>query len=323
MLRYIKTSLFIIVITVFTNTCFSQEGNYLLQNKDVFGKRLKIHMLNDCNPAINQLSNDTGHTLGCIYEFNFFNKKKPFFYEIALESNLYTKDANIEYKDAEGRTISAQYFTEISSVNFTINKYLERKKIFIDLKTYLGIYNREKAIYGMTLYMQGGKDGKGGYHKLLDDNPGQENIETGKLRPLIYIEPGIKKYFIGKVVTKHDNAFIYFHAGTKLGYPFKGMSVFANAYGELPIMQLSYNKTNIFKVNFCYQHELALHTDGLMYIPEIGVELSALFLSLGYTSNFFYGKRNVSMTNYIDNEQIMRLYLKIKMFDMFIKRQKS
>jgi hypothetical protein len=317
--KLLNILVFIFLIIILQQPVFSQEEHYMAKYNDVFGKYAKISMLNDYNPVIGQKSNDSGHTLGVIGSYRFSKPKKNYFFEFAIESNLYTEYVNTSYINSEGREIDPQYFTEISSFNFAINRYFESKRIFIDLQTYIGIYNKEKPIPGMTLFLQGGPDGKGGYHSIINNSPGQDNIPTGGQSILFYMEPGLKKYFIGKVFDTHDNAFLEIHANAKLGFPYEGMSANINVNSEMPLTQIISNNANIYKFTICYRHRLSLHKDGLCYIPEIGAQVSVLFLTFGYTSNYYFGKRNISMVNYIDDERMMRIYIKIKLFDMFFK----
>jgi hypothetical protein len=320
MTSYIKDlSLIILFISLSYSPVFSQEENYLSKYEDVFGRYAKITLLNDANPVLNQTSRDYGHTLGVVAEYSFSKPENRTFYEFAVESNLYTDRVNQGYYNNVGRKINPQYFTEISSFNFTLNRYLRDKRTFLNLKTYLGVYNRKKPIPGMALFLQGGSDGKGGYHGLLKDNAGQDNIPTGKQSLLLFLEPSLKKYFIGNIFTKNDNAFLKIHSGVKLGFPFEGMNAFININSELPVIQIVSKNTNIFKLTLTYQHELTLHRDGILYKPELGAEASLLFLTMGYTSNFYFGDRNISMVKYFDDDRMMRLYIKIKLFDMLFK----
>jgi hypothetical protein len=308
-------ALIFLIIGLLSNPVFSQkqEECYISKYNDVFDKNAKITMLNDVNPILNQKSDDFGYTLGVIGSYRFVKPEKNSFYEFELESHLYTKPAFSSYINQDGRRIYSQYFTEISSFNFTINQYLEKSSFFIDLKTYVGIYNKKKAILGGGLFLQGGSDGKGGYHALLENNPGQDNISLGGQSILFYIEPGLKKYFIAKVFSKNDNAFLEIHPNIKLGFPIQGISASVNVNSELPIMQFISKENNIFKLTLCYRHKLSMHRDGLSYIPELGVQASLLSLTLGYTSNFYFGNRNISMLNHIDDERMMRLYIKIEL----------
>lgn len=310
---FIVLALTLLIFGPAIESCFSQkqEECYISRYNDVFNSYTKITMLNDVNPILNQKSDDFGYTLGVIAYYRFIKPDNNTFYEFALESHLYTKRASPGYINQDGRKIDPQYFTEISNFNFTVNKYVEKSNFFIDLKTYVGIYNKKKAIFGGALFLQGGWDGKGGYHALLKHNPGEDNIATGGQSLLFYIEPGLKKYFIGKVFKKFDNAFLVIHANVKLGFPVQGMSASINVNSELPILQFKSKEHNIFKLTFLYRHELSLHREGLSYIPELGIQASLFFFTLGYTSNFYFGHRNISMLNYLDDEKMMRLYIKI------------
>ena len=90
----------ILIIIIFTSPVFSQKKDESLnfsRNKNIFGRSVKITMLNDVNPVLLQKSNDTGFTLGTIIYFRFLSAPKKMVYELSLNSELYTQYPDKSY----------------------------------------------------------------------------------------------------------------------------------------------------------------------------------------------------------------------------------
>ena len=281
-------------------------------NKNVLGSFYKFTMVNDYNPALKQMSNDEGYTLGVFHEVRIQQPKIPRFFDIALISDLYTYYSEESYED-NGRRIDPQEFTEISALKVSYNKYIAKKRLFLSLETGFGLRNKKQAIKGLALFMQGGIDGRGGYHGLLEGHVGQDNIRTGDTKPFVFIAPSVIKHFmLTRYKINKDQAYIQTQAGFSLGTSQIKSKIFVAYNSELPILQLNIAKYRAFKTSIRARGEFLLHSDGFQYKPEIGVEVSILFFTIGYTSIFYIGQHQKSIINYYDNESSMRGYIRFR-----------
>lgn len=164
-------------------------------SKNIIDSYYQLTMINDLNPLLGLISNDEGYTIGISHNFRILHNKKQRFYDFALSSDLFT---DYHYNDGyaqDGKWIVPQSFTEINTLQISINQYIKRKKLFAAVAIGTGVRNKNHAIPGFALYLQGGKDGKGGYHSTLSMHA-NENLVTGEIKPFVYLAPSIRKQFI-------------------------------------------------------------------------------------------------------------------------------
>jgi hypothetical protein len=175
-----------------------------------------------------------------------------------------------------------------------------------------GINNKSNPIWGLSLYMQGGKDGLGGYHALLDNNPGQENISTGKIQPIFFLSPSIiKHYSLASKDTIKSKPYFEIQSGFRLGTNLIGSNIFVMSKLDIPLVQFHYQRFDLFMLSLIMQNEITLCRDGFLSLPELGTEIRLSFLTVGFTSIFTWGHQNISVLKYVDNDILMRGYLTI------------
>jgi hypothetical protein len=268
-------------------------------------------MINDYNPFFDKYTNDEGYTLGV----DFFNrikiKNSSNYYDIELKSDLYTKYKRDLMYEIGNRKIYPQYFVEISILNFQYQYFIQKYKCFLSLGGGLGINNKNEPLWGLALYLQGGKDGKGGYHALIN-NQGEDNLPTGNIEPLFFISPSVIKYIsIESENLIKNKPYLELQTGFRLGTKQIGSNIFLNTKLDIPIVQFNYKRNNLFLLSLILQNNLIYHQDGFLLLPEFGSEVQLSFITVGFTSIFIIGNQNVSVEKYDDNETLMRGYIKI------------
>jgi len=309
--------LFFLYLFIPTFFSFSQkiqitdDLNYSTIHKNINHSFLKMEMMNDFNPIFNRRPSDDNFTLGESIFLRINNISATNYLDLSFKSNLYTdyqKDKNYMLGN---RLIQPQYFVEISQFSVHYQYFLPKYKFFISIGGGVGINNKDKAIEGLALFMQGGKDGKGGYHALLNNNPGQDNISSGNIETLYFISPSlIKNIDINCCNNFKNKPFLQLQTGFTLGNKEIGSNLFFNTKMNLPLVQFIQNERNIFLLSLILQNEILYHSDGLQLSPEFGLETQLSFLTVGFASIFNLGNQNISLYKYVENVPLMRVYLK-------------
>ncbi len=286
----------------------TELGNYTYINHSF----CRVEMINDYNPIFTPRTNDDGYTLGMSVFTRIKNKNSPNFFDLQLRSDLYTQYLWSNAYQLGSRSIIPQNFVEISYLNFQYQYYLKDYKCYLSLGGGFGINNKKTAIFPLSLYLQGGIDGKGGYHELIHNNHGEDNVLTGGIEPLFFISPSvIKQFLIESENSTLNKPNIELQSGFRLGNYQIGNSVFFKTKVDIPLVQLIYKQSNLLLLSLLIRNELSYTQDGISDLPEFGSELELSFLTVGFTSIFNLGKQNISTIKYADNETLMRLYLQI------------
>ncbi len=289
----------------------TDDFNYFTTHKNINHSFTKIEMMNDFNPIYSKHTNDDGYTLGVSIFSRVKSKNSPNFIDIDLRSDLYTQYQRDKIYNIGTRQIFPQNFVEKSYLNIQYQYFIPTHNLFLSMGGGIGINNQKNAINGLALYFQGGVDGKGGYHALLNNNPGTENLATGNIDPLFFINPSIIKQFSFNYINNtFSKPYIELQPGFRLGTKNIGNAIFFNTKIEVPLTQLVYKQSNIFLFNLLLQNQLIYHTNGFLMLPEYGAEVQLSVLSLGFTSIFTLGKQEIDTYKYLDKEVLMRLYLK-------------
>lgn len=290
----------------------SDSLNYSSVYKNIIHSYSKIGMKNDYNPILNKHCDDEGNTLELFMFTRIKNRKSYNYFDIEYRSGLCTRYLREDQYKIGNRTIYPQYFVEISYLNFHYQYFLKRYNCFLSVGGGAGINNKSKPIWGLSLYMQGGDDGLGGYHDLLDNNPGQENISTGKVQPFFFLSLSIiKHYSIVSTDTIKNKPFLEIQSGLRLGTDLLGSNIFFKSEFDIPLVQFHYQRFNLFMLSLIMQNEITLCRDGFLSLPELGTEIRLSFLTVGFTSIFILGHQNISVLKYVDNDILMRGYLTI------------
>lgn len=286
--------------------------DYKTIHKNINHQFFKIEMMNDFNPFFNSHPTDDNYTLGESIFLRLKKKLSPDYLDVAIKSDLYTdyqKDKN--YMNGI-RLIQPQYFIEISYTSIYYQHFIPKYKCFISVGGGIGVNNKKKSIGGLALYMQGGKDGKGGYHGLLNNNPGQDNLPSGNIDPLFFFSPSVTKYYsINSLNNLKNKPYLKLQTGIRIGNKQIGSNAFLHTKADLPIVQFIHKQSNIFLLTLILQNDITYHNNGFLLTPEFGLENQFYFLTLGFTSIFNIGKQNISIYKYVDNVPLMRLYLNL------------
>jgi hypothetical protein len=285
---------------------------YFTTHKSINHSFSKIEMINDYNPIFTPGTNDEGYTLGMSLFTRIKSKTSYNYFDVKFQSDLYT-DYQRDLTYYLGiRKIIPQYFTEISYFSFNYQYFFEKHKCFLSLGTGLGINNKKRPIYGLSLYIQGGEDGLQGYHGLLENNNGQENLPTGDINALYFFKASIIKHFsIATNDLLKNKPYLEFEPGFRLGNKQIGSNLFFKAKIDFPIFQFNYNNSNLFLFSLLVQNDLSYSKYGFYTQPEFGAEVKLSFLSVGFTSIFNFGKPDIFVVKYYDKETLMRGYLKV------------
>ncbi len=280
-------------------------------SKNIIYPYYQLTYINDLNPVLGQISNDDGYTFGYAHRLRILANDKQRFYDLSISSDLYTQYLYKQGYSQEGKWIIPQNFTEINTISFSFNQYIESKKLFAGLEIGSGIRNKNHPIWGFALYLQGGEDGLGGYHSNLEMHA-NENLATGEIKPFIYLTPSIRKLFVHENKNEYKDPFyIDLHTGFSLGTSQIKSSAFLNVFSELPIFQLVNTRRSTFKVSGLFNNLLFAHSSGVQYNPEIGLEFEIFFVSIGYSSIFYFGQQNEKVIDYYDYESSMRGYVRM------------
>lgn len=279
--------------------------------KKVLYPYYQLTFINDLNPALGLISNDEGYTLGIHHRLRIVQNSRQRFYDVKLTSDLFTDYLYHGGYSDQGKWIVPEEFTEINTLSFSFNQYIDNKKIFAGIEVGTGVRNKNRAIPGFALYLQGGETGRGGYHSLLTMHA-NDNVATGEIKPFIYISPSIRKLLTSKTRNEfRDPFFIDIQTGFSLGTSQIKSTAFVRMHSELPVIQTYNARKKVFKLSGIFRSVLLAHPSGLQFNPELGLEFQIFFVSIGYNSIFYYGKQNAEVINYYDNEPLMRGYIKV------------
>jgi hypothetical protein len=293
------------------NVKLTGKPDYLAIHKDINRSYFKIGSANDYNPLFNKHTNDEGYTLGLHVDTRVKSGKSSNYFDVKFFSDLYTKYLRDKCYKIGIRDIYPQYFVEISALDFHYQYLSRRYNCFFSIGGGAGINNKEKPLEGLALFMQGGEDGKSGYHGLLNNNPGEDNIPTGEIEPLFYISPSIIKYFsITSMDSIRSKPYIELQTGFRLGTNTIGSNLFFYSKLDCPVFQFYIKQTTLFKLSFLIQNMISFSKDGLLISPEFGTEVRVYIFSIGFTTLANYGNQNISVLKYVDDEIEMRCYLK-------------
>ncbi|WP_163323285.1 DUF3016 domain-containing protein [Draconibacterium mangrovi] len=314
-----KSIVFIIVILLFANTCFSQSS--LNGNESYFEKsHILVQHINDIDLLFSGKSNDVAFTSSFLVKA-FFNQKteKQRLLSFGIRTDLYTKRQYSQRFDENGRYYRGESFTEISTAEFSWVKFLTNN-LAIQLSGGPGILNKKKPIPGLALWIQGGKDGAGGIHKIIDSFGKQHGqIIEGRdvLTHFLYFNPAVIYYlnlFPKSGYTPHT---LVSELGVNLCDEFAGNWIFFENDLNLHLFRFPLSK-RLFSVDLTGAGDFRLHRAGLKTDIRLGTEISWGRITFGYELTNQYGKENIDWVDYYDNDDIYRIYFKIR-----LKKQKG
>ena len=122
----------------------------------------QIQHYNDLNFILpNQKTNDNGFTGAFVYSL-FLNQseEKNRLINLGFQTDLYTKKTGERFYE-NGRLIVAELFTEISTFDIFVTRFIKEKQWAFQFGGGIGLINKKKAIPFGALWLQGGMDGKG------------------------------------------------------------------------------------------------------------------------------------------------------------------
>jgi len=280
-------------------------------SKNIIYPYYQLTYINDLNPVLGQVSNDDGYTFGYAHRLRILGNKKQRFYDVSISSDLYTQYLYKQGYPQDGKWIVPQNFTEINTFSFSFNQYIESKKLFAGLEIGSGVRNKDHPIWGFALYLQGGEDGLGGYHSNLNMHA-NENLVTGEIKPFVYLTPSIRKLFIHQNKNEYKDPFyVDVHTGFSLGTSQIKSSAFLDIYSELPVLQIANSQKSTLKLSGIFKSLLLAHSSGVQYNPEIGLEFELFFVSIGYSTIFYFGRQDEKVIDYYDNESCMRGFVRM------------
>ena len=315
MFKKIKISvlkkLLIIVAFILINADFSSSKDFLTRN-DFIDEPSYFHFQHSNDVAFlfePKATNDYALTASVGAKLFLNNKEKNRTISFGFLSTLYSSPNLWDFYEND-RLIKAHYFTEISQIFGSIQNIDRDKNLTYKLETGLGLLNKDKAVKGLMLWLQGGTDGKGGYHGLIG-NEAQLNLSRDIFSPFFYLAPSINKYF--------------YLPSKRLGKPnvFRtelGINLCSN-FDAFNIFLRNDFKYNIFRTNFFEkfpiiseltgQADLIYHADGLKFNPGFGIEIYLKNFVMGYSKFVQLGKEQISWVDFKDNENICRLYFRV------------
>lgn len=310
----LKTAILILLFVVFAIRSYSQSslnGNESYFERDYF---LVQHM-NDLNLLIPGSDSDDRAFTNSFMLKAFFNRKeqKNRLLSVGIRSDLYTKFAGEHSFDENNRYFPSEYFTEISTVEFSLVKFLN-KNFAMQWAGGLGILNKEKPITGLALWMQGGKDGAGGFHKLLHDlgkQHGQINVPRDKMSPFIYITPAVSffvNHFPGNKVLPNT---LVSELGVNLCSNFDANWVYLENDICIHVLQFPLSERT-FLLDITGAGDFRLHRVGLKLDARLGAEISWGRVAFGYELTKQYGDENVDWVDFVDDDNLYRVYFKVR-----------
>ncbi|GAA4848282.1 hypothetical protein [Algivirga pacifica] len=282
------------------------------QYSKLIGSHYQMATMNDYNFIFTPKTNDQGYTVGLAHEIRVFNPKDNSVYEMSLTSDLYTEFTYDTY-NIDNRRIEPQKFTEINKIELSYSQYIPEHQLFFSIATGIGMRNKERAVPGMALFMQGGYNGQGGYHRFIEQY-GFDYIPTGGVKPFVFVAPSLTKHYIYQQDNQNNDPFhVSINGGIHLGSSQIQSNLFASFNSELPVVQFDLYGVDVFKFSIRSNAALMLHQEGFLFNPEVGTEVSLFFLKAGYVSTFNIGHQPLAVVDYFDNETTMRLYAAINL----------
>nr|WP_321357796.1 hypothetical protein [uncultured Draconibacterium sp.] len=314
-----KSIVFIIVVLLFAKTCFSQSS--LNGNESYFEKNFfLVQHINDLNLLFPGNSNDVAFTSSFLLKA-FINQKadKQRLLSFGVRSDLYTKRQYSQRFDENGRYYRGESFTEISTAEFSWVKFLG-KNVAVQLSGGPGILNKKEPITGLALWIQGGSDGTGGIHKIIDSFGKQHGqIIEGRdtLSAFLSFNPAISTYlniFPKSGYTPHT---LVSELGVNLNTELAGNWIFLENDLTVHLFRFPLTK-RLFSVDLTGAGDFRLHRSGLKTDARVGTEISWGRVTFGYELTKQFGKENIDWVDYYDDDDLYRIYFKIR-----LKKQKG
>lgn len=318
MSRKIPVIIFLIFII---STSFAQSN--LNGNESYFeNDYLLIQHINDINLLIPGSGSDDRAFTNSFMLKAFFNQKehKNRLLSVGIRSDLYTRYAGNHHFDEDNRYFPYEYFTEISSIEFSLVKF-SKKNFAFQWAGGVGMLNKEKPITGLALWIQGGNDGAGGFHKLLHDlgkQHGQINVPRDKMSPFVYVSPAIgylAKYFHGNKML--PSTFMS-EIGVNLCSNFDANWLYLENDLRFHLLQFPLSERP-FLFDIIGAGDFRLHRAGTKLDARLGAEISWGRVAFGYELTKQYGEENVDWVDFVDDDDLYRIYFKVR----FKKQRKS
>lgn len=314
-----KSIVFIIVVLLFAKTCFSQSS--LNGNESYFEKNFfLVQHINDLNLLFPGNSNDVAFTSSFLLKA-FINQKadKQRLLSFGVRSDLYTKRQYSQRFDENGRYYRGESFTEISTAEFSWVKFLG-KNVAVQLSGGPGILNKKKPITGLALWIQGGSDGIGGIHKIINKLSKQHGqIIEGRdtLSAFLSFNPAISTYlniFPKSGYTPHT---LVSELGVNLNTELAGNWIFFENDLTVHLFRFPLTK-RLFSIDLTGAGDFRLHRSGLKTDARVGTEISWGRVTFGYELTKQFGKENIDWVDYYDDDDLYWIYFKIR-----LKKQKG
>ncbi|WP_157470818.1 hypothetical protein [Draconibacterium orientale] len=310
----LKSIVIIIVLLMFANTCFSQSS--LNGNESYFEKsHILIQHINDIDLLFSGKSNDVAFTSSFLIKA-FINQKteKKRLLSFGIRTDLYTQREYSQRFDENGRYYRGESFVEISAVEFSWVKFLSNN-LAIQLSGGPGILNKKKPIPGLALWIQGGNDGAGGIHKIIDSFGKQHGqIIEGRdvLTHFMYFNPAVSYYlnvFPKSGYTPHT---LVSEIGVNLSDQFAGNWFFFENDLTLHLFRFPLSQ-RLFSFDLTGAGDFRLHRSGVKSDIRVGTAISWGRATFGYELTKQYGKANVEWVDYYDDDDLYRIYFRVRL----------
>ncbi|MCK3685223.1 hypothetical protein [Maribellus sp. YY47] len=305
----------VFVFVLLSAACWAQSS--LNGNESYFENSFfEVEHMNDVDLLFPKGSDDMAFTSSFLLK-GFINQKESRnrLLSFGIRSDLYTKRVwDNYYFDYTGRLHVSEYFTEISTAEVSMVKFFKRN-FGLQLAGGVGLLNKKKAIPGLALWIQGGSDGAGGFHKILDNmgkQHGQINVGRDTLTAFVVFSPSVAYYL--NVFTRQGRAPHTLVSEIGLNVCTKRNGNWAYFNNDLSLHMLRFQLLNrLFMMNLTGAGDFRLHRAGLKLDARIGTELSYGRVSFGYEITKQYGKENIDWVDYTDDENLYKLYLKVRL----------
>lgn len=314
MFKYLLIScvFFVLTTNTFAQSSFSGNESYWERNYVLFEHINDVDFLLNTNGGS---SNDIAFTSSFLLK-GFINQveTKNRLISFGISTDLFTEREGSYRFDEEGRYYIGELFNEISTAEFALVKFLNHKWA-IQWGGGIGLLNKKKPITGLALWAQGGSDGAGGFHKILHNlgsvNHGQINISRDYLSPFLFINPAISRFYqLKSSEDKLPHTYVT-EFGANLCTNFDALWLFWENDMNVHLLQFPVFKT-IFDFQLLAQGNFKWHTDGICLDAGLGAELSVGRFGVGYKATKLFGEANVRWVDYVDEETMFSIFLKVK-----------
>ena len=271
----------------------------------------RLEHMNDAHFFYGRDTNDTGFTGSLALKLFLNQQKKNRLLSFSFKSELYTKDASEVYSEGE-RKIQPLYFTEIT--RFTAyGRFWKEGNLnrMFGARLELGLRNKEGVLPGLMTWIQGGLDGRGGYHGFVGNNEGHDYLGTGSVIPFVSVSPSwVERIPFSLFKSSKDDHSLEFETGARISTFLESSSLFN--FTSLQITLFHFFRKS-FPISFSTGSitRSFFHVDGFNLDQEIILSLRLGSFQVGFNTLFPFGKENKSFVSYTDSERLMRISLSV------------